>query len=157
MNLLSQNSRNALAFLLVMFIAALLLALSHYRDNAVKFQEQRDALKSLADNRQATIDDMLSRQRDVAALDAKYTKELASAQATIDQLHDDVASGKRRLQLNATCTKQSATGAASMDDAASPGLTDSAERDYFTLRSRIELAGKQIAGLQQYIREQCLK
>ncbi|WP_312110846.1 MULTISPECIES: lysis system i-spanin subunit Rz, partial [Pantoea] len=38
---------------------------------------------------------------------------------------------------------------------ASPGLTDSAERDYFTLRSRIELAGKQIAGLQQYITEQC--
>ncbi|WP_312158381.1 lysis system i-spanin subunit Rz, partial [Pantoea piersonii] len=32
-----------------------------------------------------------------------------------------------------------------------------AERDYFTLRSRIELAAKQIAGLQQYIREQCLK
>ncbi|MDU6443051.1 MAG: lysis system i-spanin subunit Rz, partial [Pantoea sp.] len=31
------------------------------------------------------------------------------------------------------------------------------ERDYFTLRSRIALAGKQIAGLQQYINEQCLK
>ncbi|WP_333620382.1 lysis protein [Pantoea septica] len=112
---------------------------------------------SLATERQQTIDDMQVRQRDVAALDAKYTKELADAQATIDQLHDDVASGKRRLQLNATCTKQSPTGAAGMDDAASPGLTDSAERDYFTLRSRIELAGKQIAGLQQYINEQCLK
>ena len=111
---------------------------------------------SLATERQQTIDDMQVRQRDVAALDAKYTKELADAQATIDQLHDDVASGKRRLQLNATCTKQSAT-AAGMDDAASPGLIDSAERDYFTLRSRIELAGKQIAGLQQYIKEQCLR
>lgn len=103
------------------------------------------------------IDDMQVRQRDVAALDAKYTKELADAQATIDQLHDDVDSGKRRLQLNATCPKQSASGTASVDDAASPGLTDSAKRDYFTLRSRIELAGKQIAGLQEYIRQQCLK
>lgn len=112
---------------------------------------------SLATERQQTIDDMQVRQRDVAALDAKYTKELADAQATIDQLHDDVASGKRRLQLNATCTKQSASGASGVDDATSPGLTDSAERDYFTLRSRIELAGKQIAGLQQYIKEQCLK
>ena len=112
---------------------------------------------SLATERQQTIDDMQVRQRDVAALDAKYTKELADAQATIDQLERDVASGKRRLQLNATCPKQSSTGTASLDDAASPGLTDSAERDYFTLRSRIELAGKQIAGLQQYIREQCLK
>jgi len=112
---------------------------------------------SLATERQQTIDDMQVRQRDVAALDAKYTKELADAQANIDQLERDVASGKRRLQLNATCPKQSSTGTAGMDDAASPGLTDSAERDYFTLRSRIELAGKQIAGLQQYIREQCLR
>lgn len=112
---------------------------------------------SLATERQQTIDDMTARQRDVAALDAKYTKELASAQATIDQLQRDVATGKRRMQLNATCTKQSAPGTAGVDDAASPGLTDSAERDYFTLRSRIELAGKQIAGLQQYINEQCLR
>ena len=100
---------------------------------------------------------MQVRQRDVAVLVAKYTKELADAQATIDQLERDVASDKRRLQLNAICQKQSSTGTASVDDAASPGLTDSAERDYFTLRSRIELAGKQIAGLQQYIRDQCLK
>lgn len=114
------------------------------------------AADNLATERQQAIDEMQVRQRDVAALDAKYTKELADAQATIDQLHDDVASGKRRLQLNATCKKQSASGTASLDDAASPGLTDSAERDYFTLRNRIELAGKQIAGLQQYIREQCL-
>lgn len=112
--------------------------------------------ESLAAERKQTIDDMTVRQRDVAALDAKYTKEIASAQATIDQLQRDVASGKRRLQLNATCTKQSATSTG-VDDAASPGLTDSAERDYFTLRSRIELAGKQIAGLQQYIKEQCRK
>ncbi|MGE1110100.1 lysis system i-spanin subunit Rz, partial [Bacillus wiedmannii] len=27
-------------------------------------------------------------------------------------------------------------------------LTDAAQRDYFTLRQRIEVAGKQIAGLQ---------
>ncbi|WP_145563001.1 lysis system i-spanin subunit Rz [Yersinia canariae] len=32
---------------------------------------------------------------------------------------------------------------------------DSAVRDYFTLRERFEIAGKQIAGLQQYLNEQC--
>lgn len=135
---------------LILFCVAMAKLASYYHDQYV-------TADSLATERQQTIDDMQVRQHDVAALDAKYTKELADAQATIDQLHDDVASGKRRLQLNATCTKQSATGAAGMDDAASPGLTESAERDYFTLRSRIELATKQIAGLQQYIREQCLR
>lgn len=36
---------------------------------------------------------MTTRQRDIAALDAKYTGELADAKATIDQLERDVASG----------------------------------------------------------------
>ncbi|WP_333610142.1 lysis protein [Pantoea piersonii] len=140
-----------------LIIGLLLVALVAVCRLAYFYHGKYAAADSLATERQQTIDDMQVRQRDIAALDAKYTKELANAQATIDQLERDVASGKRRLQLNATCTKQPATGAAGMDDAASPGLTDSAERDYFTLRSRIELVGKQIAGLQQYINEQCLK
>ena len=147
---LANNWRSLVAVLLSICLCLFALLADSFRD---KYQ----AAKSLAETQQETINDMQRRQKSVAALDAKYTKELADAQAIIDQLHDDVASGKRRLQLNATCSKQSAAGAAGMDDAASPGLTDTAERDYFTLRSRIELAGKQIAGLQQYITEQCLK
>nr|WP_152560685.1 lysis protein [Pantoea sp. NGS-ED-1003] len=140
-----------------LIIGLLLVALIVVCRVAILYHGKYVTADSLATERQQTIDDMQVRQRDVAALDAKYIKELANAQATIDQLERDVASGKRRLQLNATCTKQSASGAAGMDDATSPGLTDTAERDYFILRSRIELAGKQIAGLQQYIREQCLR
>ncbi|TYD05525.1 lysis protein [Enterobacter sp. Z1] len=103
-----------------------------------------------------TISDMQTRQRDVASLDAKYTQELADAQETINQLEHDVATGKRRLQLNATC-KSNSTGTAGMDDASSPRLTDSAERDYFTLRQRIETVTKQLTGLQEYVRTQCLR
>ena len=44
------------------------------------------------------------RQRDVAALDAKYTKELADAkEAENDALRDDVAAGRRRLHIKAVC------------------------------------------------------
>ena len=103
-----------------------------------------------------TITDMQTRQRDVATLDAKYTQELADAQETINQLERDVATGKRRLQLNATC-KGNSTGTSGMDDATSPRLTDSAERDYFTLRQRIETVTKQLTGLQEYVRTQCLR
>ena len=39
---------------------------------------------------------MQMRQRDVAALDAKYTKELAD-KAENDALRDDAAAGRRRL------------------------------------------------------------
>ena len=40
------------------------------------------------------------RQRDVAALDAKYTKELADAKVENDALRDDVAAGRRRLHIS---------------------------------------------------------
>ena len=45
----------------------------------------------------AAITDMQMRQRDVAALDAKYTEGLADAKAENDALRDDVAAGRRRL------------------------------------------------------------
>ena len=48
----------------------------------------------------AAITDMQMRQRDVAALDAKYTKGLADAKAENDALRDDVAAGRRRLREN---------------------------------------------------------
>ncbi len=144
------SARTLISGLLLVALIAVCCIANRYHD---KYLTASD----LATQRQQAIDDMQVRQRDVAALDAKYTKELADAQANIDQLERDVATGKRRLQLNATCKKQPTSGTTSMDDAASAGLTDAAERDYFTLRSRIELAGKQIAGLQQYITEQCLR
>ncbi|ELY2859470.1 lysis protein [Cronobacter sakazakii] len=146
--------------LILFAVMALLLAIaiviaSHYRSALTESQASLTKVNRELNLAKDTITDMQTRQRDVAALDAKYTQELADAQSTINQLERDVATGKRRLQLNATCTKQSTT-ATGVDDAASPRLSDAAERDYFTLRSRIELAGKQIAGLQQYINEQCL-
>ena len=46
---------------------------------------------------------MQMRQRDVAALDAKYTKaELADAKVENDALRD-VAAGRRRLHIKAVC------------------------------------------------------
>ncbi|WP_425459668.1 lysis protein [Erwinia persicina] len=121
------------------------------------YHERAIMAEGKAKEQQQTITDMKVRQLDVAALDAKYTGELADAKATIDQLQSDVAAGRKRLQLNARCPKQFTTGTTSVDDATSPGLTDAAERDYFTLRQRIETSGKMIAGLQQYIKEQCHK
>lgn len=130
---------------------------SHYHDNATEFKKQRDEKVKALDLANATIADMQTRQRDVAALDAKYTGELADAKATIDQLERDVASGKRRLQLNAKCPSNGATATGGMGDASGPRLTDSAERDYFTLRERINTITGQVSYLKDYIRTQCLK
>jgi prophage endopeptidase len=104
----------------------------------------------------STIADLTTRQRDVAALDAKYTGELQIAHATIEGLQRDVAAGDKRLHINATCKPVSKpSSAAGVDDADSARLTDAAQRDYFTLRERIETSGKMIAGLQDYIGKLC--
>ncbi|ENA8274890.1 lysis protein, partial [Salmonella enterica] len=106
----------------------------------------------------ATITDMQTRQRDVAVLDAKYTKELADAKAENDALRDDVAAGRRRLLVNATCPAMptgKSTSASGVDNAARPRLEDSAQRDYFTLKERVTTMQKQLEGAQEYIRAQC--
>ena len=63
---------------------------------------------------------MQMRQRDVAALDAKYTKELADAKAENDALRDDVAAGRRRLHIKSSLSVSEATTASGVDNAASP-------------------------------------
>ena len=115
-----------------------------------------DAAELLATQQQQTIDDMQVRQREVAALDAKYTGELADAKAKLDDLQQCVRSGKCGLRINAACPKGDTATASSVGDATRPRLADSAERDYFTLRERISTITGQVSYLQQYIREQCL-
>ena len=60
--------------LVICIIVCLSWAVNHYRDNAITYKAQRDKCQrtGLAN---AAITDMQMRQRDVAALDAKYTKD----------------------------------------------------------------------------------
>ena len=63
--------------LAIAFIVCLSWAVNHYRDNAITYKAQRDKNARELKLANAAITDMQMRQRDVAALDAKYTKELA--------------------------------------------------------------------------------
>lgn len=146
-----------LQMLVLALICVLAFFVNHYRDNAITYKDQRDKATEKLSLANATIKDMQNRQRDAAALDAKYTGELADAKETIERLHSDVIAGRKRLQLNAKCPTNGATSAGGMGDATGPRLTDSAERDYFTLRERIATVTKQVGYLQDYIKEQCIE
>ena len=97
-------------------------AVNHYRDNAITYKAQRDKnARELKLANAAITGYVQMRQRDVAALDAKYTKELADAKAENDALRDDVAAGRRRLHNKAVCQSvREATTASGVDNAASP-------------------------------------
>ncbi|EGB9908550.1 lysis protein, partial [Salmonella enterica subsp. enterica serovar Infantis] len=138
-------NRVATGVIVVLLIVAAVLAWTtdHYHGNAVKYKEQRDTATHKLALANATITDMMKRQRDVAALDARYTKELADANATIESLRADVSAGRKRLQVSATCAK-STTGTSGMGDGESPRLTADAELNYYRLRSGIDKITAQV-------------
>ncbi|HBK4845378.1 MULTISPECIES: lysis protein [Enterobacter cloacae complex] len=146
-----------LQLLVVALISVLAFFVNHYRDNAITYKDQRDKATGKLILANATIKDMQTRQRDAAALDAKYTKELADAKSQLEDLQRCVSNGKCGLHVNARCPANGTASTSSMGDASVPRLTDSAERDYFTLRERIVTVTKQVGYLQDYIKEQCLK
>jgi prophage endopeptidase len=139
--------RHSVIAVLIALIAALSFGVYYYHNAYSKADSDLKLAKE-------TITDMQTRQRDVAALDAKYTGELADAKSKLDDLQRCVAAGKCGLRVNVV---KQATATPGVDDATGTRLTDTAERDYFTLRERIETITKQLTGLQEYVREQCLK
>ncbi|CZV64376.1 TPA: lysis protein [Enterobacter hormaechei] len=141
----------------ICLLVSMAWAVNHYRDNAITYKDQRDKATEKLSLANATIKDMQTRQRDVAALDAKYTKDLADAKKQLDDLQRCVRDGKCGLHVNARCPANGTASTGGMGDATGPRLTDSAERDYFTLRERIVTVTKQVGYLQDYIKEQCLK
>ncbi|MDV0967783.1 lysis system i-spanin subunit Rz, partial [Enterobacter cloacae] len=82
-----------LQLIVVAVICVLVFFVNHYRDNAITYKDQRDKATENLRLANDTIKDMQTRQRDVAALDAKYTKELSDAKKTINDLRRDVDSG----------------------------------------------------------------
>lgn len=151
-----------LTAIIIAFVVCLIVSLgwavNHYRDNAITYKDQRDKATGQLSLANATIKDMQTRQRDVAALDAKYTKELADAKKTISDLRRDVDSGAKRLRIAATCPGVSkTTSTTGMDDAGAPELTPDARRNYFDHRDGIEVTDKMIHGMQEYINTQCLR
>ena len=106
----------------ICIIVRLSWAVNHYRDNAITYKAQRDKKCQNLGLANAAITDMQMRQRDVAALDAKYTKELADAKAENDALRDDAAAGRRRQDIKAVCRQgvKPTLAASGVDNAAPP-------------------------------------
>ncbi|HBR1608385.1 TPA: lysis protein [Klebsiella pneumoniae] len=132
---------------------------SHYHDNATEFKRQRDEKVKALNLANETITDMTTRQRDVAAIDAKYTKELADAKAENDALQRKLDNGGRVL-VKGKCPVSAATqtaGSASMGDDATVELSAVAGRNVLGIRAGILSDQTALRALQEYITTQCLR
>uniref|UniRef100_UPI000578F555 lysis protein n=1 Tax=Enterobacter roggenkampii TaxID=1812935 RepID=UPI000578F555 len=116
-----------LQLIVVAVIGVLAFFVNRYRDNAITYKDQRDKATKNLRLANATIKDMQIRQRDAAALDAKYTKDLADAKKQLDDLQRCVRDGKCGLHVNARCPANGTTSTGGLGDASAPRLTDSAE------------------------------
>ncbi|WP_289281584.1 MULTISPECIES: lysis protein [unclassified Methylophaga] len=77
-----------------------------------------------------------------ATAEAIQYRKLRDAENEINQLRDDVAAGRKRLLINATCPAGSdnvpeTSSDTSMGERAAPRLTKDAERYYYTLVEQI--------------------
>ncbi|EDI9674819.1 lysis protein [Salmonella enterica] len=147
-----------------MFVGLLLVSLivagrlaNHYRNNAITYKEQRDTVTHKLTLANATITDMTKRQRDVAALDARYTKELADAKAENDALRRKLDNGGRVL-VEGRCSVPTRTETAStsrVGNAATVELSPGAGQNVLNIRAGIISDQEKLKYLQEYIRTQC--
>ncbi|EBM0824960.1 lysis protein [Salmonella enterica] len=144
---------------LLIVAAALAWTADHYHGNAVKYKEQRDTATHKLTLANATITDMTKRQRDVAALDARYTKELSDAKAENDALRRKLDNGGRVLVKGKCSVPSSAetSSASGMGNDATVELSPVAGRNVLGIRDGIISDQTALRALQEYIRTQCLK
>ncbi|WP_420907100.1 lysis protein [Yersinia bercovieri] len=147
------------AILISVLTIFLLFGVTYYQGRVTTLNRDVAEITAVANQQKKDLQLIETQRQAVAAIDIKYTKELADAKSENERLRADIASGTKRLQLNATCSKpvSKTTGPASIPDDASARLTNAAERDYISLRERIGIATSQISGLQAYINNVCLK
>lgn len=88
-------------------------------------------------------------------LDESATKELKDARDENKRLAADVAAGRRRLHVSASCPAVPADpGSARVDDARAE-LNEDARRLYFNHREQVTLDENKLRGLQAYVRQVC--
>jgi len=126
-------------------------------------QQQRDTARTERDaalfeasglREAARISGEMLAERD--AIDLQRTLELNHERAENDALRLDVAAGRKRLRLNATCSAPAAS-TGGVADASTAELTADARQDYFTLRDQLALSRQMILGLQDHVRRVCLR
>ncbi|AXC64874.1 TPA: lysis protein [Salmonella enterica subsp. enterica serovar Newport] len=142
---------------LLIVAVALAWTTERYHGNAVKYKDQRDTATHNLNLANATITDIQTRQRDVAALDAKYTKELADEHAKNADLQRRLSDGGR-VRVKGRCTVPASTETAStsrVGNAATIELSPDSGQNVLDIRSGIISDQEKLKYLQEYIRTQC--
>ncbi len=127
-------------------------------------QGQRDTARSERDAALFEVNGLRDAARisgemlaDRDAIDLQRTLELNHERAENDALRLDVAAGRKRLSVKATCSAAvpASAGTGGVADAATAELAADARPDYFTLVDQLALSKQMILGLQDHALRVC--
>lgn len=136
---------------IALLLTSMLGVTLYYQTLYYDAEKARKIAVSDREKQQVAFEQLSHQMQTISALDTQHTKALEHDKKLITQLERDVATSRRRLHVKATCSNVSANAtSSSLDDATRSRPTDAAQRNYFTLRRRIEIAEQQINGLQDY-------
>ncbi|EGT5653894.1 lysis protein [Cronobacter sakazakii] len=151
------NWKLILFAVMTLLLAIAIVIANHYRSALTKTQASLTKINRELSLAKDTIKDMQTRQRDVAALDAKYTQELADANAENDALRKRLDNGGR-VRVKGSCPVSATTktsGTSGMGNDATVELSDVAGRNVLGIRSGIISDQTSLRTLQEYIKTQC--
>ncbi len=123
----------------------------------IELGKENEGLKKENSSLIAGMADYEKRINSLRELDTKHTTELTNAKAEIDQLRIAAERNPERVYIRASCPKGETNSTSGMDDATTARPTDSAVRNYWLLRERIAESEQMIKGLQDYIKQECMK
>ncbi|PHM60447.1 peptidase [Xenorhabdus stockiae] len=124
---------------------------SEYQDKA----EEYTSLKLQYDAQVIAINKQQERLEQLAKLDEIYIEKLANAKTEIDTLRADVATGRRKLRIKATCPVREATPSVSVVNATTVELPRETGQTVLDIREDIINDRAKLRYLQDYIKTEC--
>lgn len=142
----------------VCIIASLTAVTCHYQSEATRLQEELTTTQGALKTASNTIQQMKERNAELSKLDKRYHDEIKAIRSDIADMRTGIDNGAIRLHVNATPVRVSdTTGTASRIDGATCEPTAGATQSYLSLREQLKTKDAQIIGLQDYIKNICLK
>ncbi|MCE2373333.1 lysis protein [Escherichia coli] len=143
---------------IVCVVVGLVAALSHCQSVINTMQSELTTTQGALKTASNTIQQMKERNAELSKLDKRYHDEIKAIRSDIADLRAGIDSGAIRLHVNAEPVRLlDNTGTASRIDGATCRLTPDAESAYLSLREQMKEKDAKIAGLQSYIKTQCLR
>ncbi len=148
-----------LVFAMIALVGLLLWRIDSVTNSRDTLQVALEKSTANASRLALTLQVQRDKAAELAELDRIHTEKLTDALSENNRLAADVAVGKRRLLIKASCPSTARTDTtattASMDDAGTAELDPIARQDYYALRRQVTLTESALAGLQGYVREVC--